>query len=232
MADFGDWLGKTTGLWETKDSKRERMDFKSLRQKYEDNNNKLQRLADANTGVEGMRKAQKEALALQQNDAAKAGLAATQGARNAGMNSIAAAALGANTASDAFQKSDKQSEMYKAMGDQINTQQKIGENIKETANMQRDVYADQKGTDDETGNNARSLINAGISAATGGLGGGGLNALLGAAKNVIGNASASKTINTAANNMATGQGFNPQLAAQGLFQTPILPGIQANLGGI
>lgn len=190
MADFGDWLGKTTGLWETKDSKRERMDFKSLRQKYEDNNNKLQRLADANTGVEGMRKAQKEALALQQNDAAKAGLAATQGARNAGMNSIAAAALGANTASDAFQKSDKQGEMYKAMGDQINTQQKIGENIKETANMQRDVYADQKGTDDETGNNARSLINAGISAATGGLGGGGLGYILGAAKNAIGNASA------------------------------------------
>lgn len=171
--DFSDWLGKTTGLWETSGAKSERDTLKSLRNQFTANNNKLQKLIDANTGVQGAKKALQSGMQNAGNIAASAANQSTQNARNAGMATGAAAALGANTGANTFADAaqNQQQVMQSAMNDQISGQSKVGENLNTASKQTQSVLENQQATDEATGNSARSLINAGVNAAFGAIGG-------------------------------------------------------------
>lgn len=225
---FSDWLGKTTGMWETSDAKSERDMIKNLRDRYVSNTNKLQSLIDTNTGIKGAKKALQSGMQNASNIAQNASNQSTQNARNAGMSVGQASALGANTGANTYADAvqNQQGVMQNAMNDQIIGQQQIGTNMNEAQKQSQAVLDNQVAVDEATGNANKTMINAGISALTGGLGGLG-SSLLGKATGAIQGA---QTLNKAKNVMNSlsadkPQSLNLDLANKALLGNSVIGGL-------
>ena len=160
MAGFGDWFGQLTGFYQTSDSKAKTNTLNSIRDKYNQNSQKLQNLVQQNTGIQGQKKALQAGKNIAVDLANQAGNQAAQQARNAGMNATAAAALGAQSGASNYGNlaQQQQQSMYDAMGNEISGQKDILTANKESIDQARNAAQEQQTLDDKIGANYRGAI--------------------------------------------------------------------------